>query len=59
MRDYLVKKGLDTARLLPKGFGETKPLVPYTGLKGPALDTARVKNRRVEFKLGEAKPATP
>ncbi len=43
--DYLVSKGVDAARLTPKGYGEAVPLV--------ANDTAenRARNRRIEFKV--------
>ena len=43
VKAYLVKKGIDAARLTPQGFGETKPLVEGRGRR------ARAKNRRVEF----------
>ncbi|MBA2538518.1 MAG: OmpA family protein [Deltaproteobacteria bacterium] len=54
VRDYLVSKGLDASRMTAKGYGETKPSVQFKDLKGAALNNARIKNRRVEFKLGEA-----
>jgi outer membrane protein OmpA-like peptidoglycan-associated protein len=43
VRDYLVAKGVDAARLEAVGHGEDKPLV-----EGKS-DEARSKNRRVEF----------
>jgi outer membrane protein OmpA-like peptidoglycan-associated protein len=43
VRDYLVAKGVDAARLEAVGYGEDKPLVEGTS------DEARSKNRRVEF----------
>ena len=51
VKTYLVSKGVDGARLTPKGFGDSKPMVKLDGLKGGALNNARTKNRRVEFKL--------
>jgi len=51
VRDYLISKGIEATRLTAKGFGDTKPLVPFKDLKGSALNAARTKNRRVEFKL--------
>lgn len=43
--DYLVSNGINRSRMVPKGYGETVPLV--------ANDTEenRSKNRRVEFKV--------
>lgn len=41
--DYLTKKGIDSARISSKGYGEAKPLVPNNS---PAN---KAKNRRVEF----------
>jgi len=42
MKDYLVKFGLDEARIDAKGFGSTKPLVPATQ-KGAAMINDRVE----------------
>ncbi|MFL5347473.1 MAG: OmpA family protein [Hyalangium sp.] len=43
VRDYLVKKGVPTERLEPKGFGADRPVQPNTTAEG------RTANRRVEF----------
>ncbi len=60
--DYLVGRGIETSRLEPVGYGETRPAVPE---KTPAADT---KNRRVAFVIleqgeidpsGAAAPTTP
>ncbi len=45
VREYLVGKGIDAARLSIRGFGETKPLVSNNTPEG------RMQNRRVEFKI--------
>jgi OOP family OmpA-OmpF porin len=42
---YLKDQGIDASRLVAKGFGDTKPLVPNDSPKNMA------KNRRVEFHL--------
>lgn len=43
VKQYLLKKGVDAARLSSKGYGETKPIT------GNATDKDRSTNRRVEF----------
>ncbi len=43
--NYLVIRDIDKKRLVARGFGETKPLVPNDS------DENRAKNRRVEFKI--------
>jgi OmpA-OmpF porin, OOP family len=63
VKAYLVKKGVDESRLIAKGYGATMPVEDPATLKGPKLNAARAKNRRVEFKLvsgeeaGAAAPA--
>jgi OOP family OmpA-OmpF porin len=54
VKAYMVKKGIAEDRVITKGFGESKPVAPVVDadgkpLKGAALNTARAKNRRVEF----------
>ena len=51
VKAYFVKKGIEDARLVAKGYGDTVPLDDPKVLKGAALNAARAKNRRVEFKL--------
>jgi len=45
--DYLVKKGVDRARIVSEGFGDTKPVAPNLTARGREL------NRRVEFMILE------
>jgi outer membrane protein OmpA-like peptidoglycan-associated protein len=45
IRDYLVGKGIATKRLVPKGYGETKPLDKGSNEK------AWSKNRRTELRI--------
>ncbi|MFC1889704.1 OmpA family protein [Thermodesulfobacteriota bacterium] len=47
VKQYLVDQGIDTERLVCKGYGETKPIAPNDTPQG------RVENRRVEFKVLE------
>lgn len=47
VRDYLIKKGIDGARLEAVGFGQDKPVESNKTAKG------RAANRRVEFKVVE------
>lgn len=43
--DYLIQNGIEQTRLLAKGYGKRKPLVPNTS------DDNRARNRRVEMKI--------
>lgn len=43
--DYLIAKGIATARLVAKGYGETKPIDTND------TDVGRQNNRRTEFKI--------
>ena len=51
VRDYLVKGGVDAARMVSKGYGPTKPIADN------ATKAGREKNRRTDFFL--AKPGVP
>jgi OOP family OmpA-OmpF porin len=56
VKAYFIKKGIDEARLTAKGFGDTVPVQDPKDLKAGALNAARAKNRRVEFKLISSLP---
>jgi len=43
VRQYLIEHGLDTSRLVARGYGESKPIAPNTTREG------RAQNRRIEF----------
>lgn len=43
--NYLIQKGIDPARLVAKGYGDTKPVAPNTTAENKAL------NRRTEMKV--------
>lgn len=47
VRNYLIKKGIQSERLEAVGFGRTKPLLPGT------TEAARAGNRRTEFIIVE------
>jgi len=53
VRMALVERGVDASRLLPKGFGPTRPLVPNTN------DKNRAQNRRVEMRVVDGPTVTP
>ena len=45
MKEFLISKGLESARLKAKGFGSKNPVANNKTVEG------RAKNRRVEFKI--------
>lgn len=45
VRQYLIQQGIDPARLVAKGYGESSPIAPNTTREG------RAKNRRIEFSV--------
>ena len=49
--NYLIQKGINKARLYPKGYGETKPIAPNTHPDGTDNPEGRQMNRRTEFKI--------
>ncbi len=53
--DYLVAQGIDAKRLVPKGFGELRPLFADNYIKAlPTLEereAAHQRNRRTVFKV--------
>lgn len=57
--DYLVSQGIARSRLIPKGYGETKPLIGDEEIAGKSAkedqETAHQHNRRTSFRIiGEA-----
>ena len=49
--DYLISKGIDKGRLMPKGYGETMPVAENTNADGTDNPEGRQQNRRTEFKV--------
>lgn len=49
--DYLISKGIDNGRLLPKGYGETVPVADNEKADGTDNPEGRQQNRRTEFKV--------
>jgi outer membrane protein OmpA-like peptidoglycan-associated protein len=46
VRDFLLNKGIDGARVVSKGYGETRPVADNS------TEDGRQQNRRVEFHIG-------
>ena len=49
VREYLLRKGIDAARLTSAGFGKSRPIADNESAEG------RAKNRRTEFTILESK----
>ncbi|MGC4033964.1 MAG: OmpA family protein [Tepidisphaeraceae bacterium] len=48
---YLIKKGIDSKRLVAKGYGESKPIARNTNRDGTDNPAGRQRNRRTEFRI--------
>jgi outer membrane protein OmpA-like peptidoglycan-associated protein/tetratricopeptide (TPR) repeat protein len=48
---YLASKGIPRKRMIAKGYGETKPIVPNSNPDGTDNEKNRAINRRTEFKV--------
>lgn len=48
---YLISNGIEANRLVAKGYGESKPIVPNTLPDGSDNPDGRAKNRRTEFRV--------
>jgi outer membrane protein OmpA-like peptidoglycan-associated protein len=49
--NYLIKKGIAKNRMVPIGYGMTKPIAPNTNPDGTDNPEGRALNRRTEFKI--------
>ncbi len=49
--NYLRSKGISAKRLVPKGYGESKPIAPNDKPDGSDNPEGRAKNRRTDFKI--------
>ncbi len=49
--EYVVSKGINAAKIVAKGFGETQPVAPNELPNGKDNPEGRAKNRRTEFKV--------
>ncbi len=49
--EYLISKGVDAKRLIPKGYGASKPIAPNYLPDGSDYPVGREKNRRTEFRI--------
>ncbi|MBI2967160.1 MAG: OmpA family protein [Bacteroidetes bacterium] len=50
---YLSDKGIEPARIVPKGYGETNPVAPNANPDGSENPDGMAKNRRIEMKILE------
>ena len=50
---YMIQRGIAPDRLVPKGYGERKPIALNTNPDGSDNPVGRQKNRRTEFKILE------
>jgi peptidoglycan-associated lipoprotein len=50
---YMIQRGIAPDRMIPKGYGERKPIAPNTNPDGTDNAAGRAKNRRTEFKILE------
>ncbi|MBL7931172.1 MAG: OmpA family protein, partial [Bacteroidia bacterium] len=59
--DYLIKHGIEKRRLIARGYGESRPIIPQSEIdlmedKSPEFEAAHQKNRRTAFRIiGETK----
>ena len=49
--DYLIYLGIESKRLIPKGYGETMPIARNKNKDGTDNEEGRQQNRRTEFKV--------
>jgi len=54
--DYLLAKGISKKRMIAKGYGESKPIVPQADIdlmepNSPEFEAAHQKNRRTAFRV--------
>ncbi len=49
--NYLIAKGISIKRLIPKGYGETKPIAPNENADGSDNPEGRALNRRTDFSI--------
>jgi OOP family OmpA-OmpF porin len=54
--DYIISKGINKARILSNGYGETRPIITEAEInamveKSPEWEAAHQKNRRTAFKV--------
>lgn len=54
--DYLILRGISRSRLVAKGYGETRPIIPQSEIdlmvdKSPEFEASHQKNRRTAFRI--------
>ena len=51
MVEYLITKGVNTQRLVAKGYGAQNPVAPNFNPDGSDNEEGREQNRRTEFRV--------
>jgi outer membrane protein OmpA-like peptidoglycan-associated protein len=51
--NYMIQRGISPDRLVPKGYGELRPIARNTNPDGTDNPDGRQRNRRTEFKILE------
>lgn len=49
--NYLIQQGIESKRLIAKGYGESQPIAPNKKPDGSDNEAGRTQNRRTEFKV--------
>lgn len=59
VRDYLIERGIDAARISVISLGERRPIAPNAALDGSDDPVGRARNRRVDIELVQPTSSEP